>query len=594
MTNIGELIRVFNEAADSRYTKKGAKVTIREALEPLKELANAEEAQHINKIVRIMKSTAITADQKKQLRASKGPFADIINKYVEEYSEEPNEDDIDDDPTIEQIQVTLDSKIPKYTKYTQQNPMIGVSWDAKRKSYNIEYKNIKTRNKNLDIACQMVINCIGGNRTLHLDNIPATDYFVHSNHYFVCFWHNGEPYFDIQHIISVLNLKTTSWNNKYADFSDEIEYHTWHQNEHGGYILRELIPEQTMYGIILSSESILSKSFKVNVSKILVDLRKAGQLNVTNEKVELVPITEPPSMGVLHRPCTYDSPEDCMYAQDLVYQGSITSLSKYIGRHVLYIFIVRLPTGHNNIIIKIGYTEDIIDRLTTLVYEYKCGFYFLKIKLLSGKKDESNFHKLIKKKYPDLIEQHTIRSKDKIELYKLNQVLIDEFDAYTIPNIPDLEMQPELTDTEKQILDSLKKQQLLLRDNEGILCRQPIPIESDKYFDYLISRDKLNHERYMKQIDAECEREKRMDDIKITELRYANYDKEIELMKMQVKLNYSQHGPQPIKQEPVVDDWRIVVDNLIDTPEITTPPPVKKAPVKKAPVKRKRYDVINL
>src|SRR5690606_6780838 len=93
------------------------------------------------------------------------------------------------------------------------------------------------------------------------------------------------PLFDIQHIISVLNLKTTSYTEKYNEFSNQITNYIWYKNEFDGYILRELIPETTVFEIILSSNSIISKSFKKDVSEILSDLRKDGDLIITNDTI---------------------------------------------------------------------------------------------------------------------------------------------------------------------------------------------------------------------------------------------------------------------------------------------------------------------
>jgi hypothetical protein len=60
------------------------------------------------------------------------------------------------------------------------------------------------------------------------------------------------------------------------------------KNEYGGYIVRELIEEETIYNIILSSESEISKKFKKDVSRLLCKLRENKQLTVTNDKLDVV------------------------------------------------------------------------------------------------------------------------------------------------------------------------------------------------------------------------------------------------------------------------------------------------------------------
>ena len=113
--------------------------------------------------------------------------------------------------------------------------------------------------------------------------------------------------------------------------------------------------------------------------------------------------------------CSYDSINDVAYAQYLIIVGSNFPISRYINKHVLYAFIIPITTTNNDIIIKIGYSEDIIDRFQTLETEYKSKTLFVKAKIITGKKDETNFHKMIKTKYAELIENYIINGKDKTE-----------------------------------------------------------------------------------------------------------------------------------------------------------------------------------
>jgi len=88
--------------------------------------------------------------------------------------------------------------------------------------------------------------------------IPIEKSFLYQNQYFLSFWIGGEPYFDIQHIISVLKLQKRALDKKYSDFKKDIITSHWDKNEFGGYIERELIAENTMFNIILSSRSKLA------------------------------------------------------------------------------------------------------------------------------------------------------------------------------------------------------------------------------------------------------------------------------------------------------------------------------------------------
>src|SRR5581483_3827409 len=112
-------------------------------------------------------------------------------------------------------------------------------------------------------------------------------HFAYKGHYFITYSYKNELYFDIQHLISVLNLKQSSRNAKYNDYCNEIVYYKWHQNQYSGYILRELVNEKTMYDIVLSSNSVFTKKFKKDVAEILVELRRTNKLQLTNDKLQL-------------------------------------------------------------------------------------------------------------------------------------------------------------------------------------------------------------------------------------------------------------------------------------------------------------------
>jgi len=139
--------------------------------------------------------------------------------------------------------------------------------------------------------------------------------------------------------------------------------------------------------------------------------------------------------------CSYKSKKDVEYVKNLITEGSKIPISKYINKHVLYVCIIHIKTIHNFIIIKFGYSGDIIDRLKSLETEYKTKINFIKAKIITCLKDESYFHEMLKTHYSDLIEEYRIKSKSsqqsycgqgkkKKELYKLSPILITEFDNY--------------------------------------------------------------------------------------------------------------------------------------------------------------------
>ena len=171
------------------------------------------------------------------------------------------------------VEKLLDDKIHKYNKYDKNHPMEGVT-------YNVTNKKYKMRFNNINITCKKIDNVIDKMNEYFQDkfsekilkNVLKTK-FLYQDHYFLIYW-NNKPYFDIQHIISILNLKQSYIKEKYNEFSNNICYYIWHKNEFNGYILRELIDEETMYSIIFSSNSKLSKSFKKKCFKNSFSIEK--------------------------------------------------------------------------------------------------------------------------------------------------------------------------------------------------------------------------------------------------------------------------------------------------------------------------------
>ena len=279
-----QLITTINDLANTKYIKKDKIFFVKDNLEIIKESTTNQESKHIDTVIDLISKQKLKIEDIKKLKQVKPIVIKIVKKYEEEYNEEPNEDEIDNKLTIEEVENKLDEKIPEYNGFDENHPMKGVTLENINR-YKIQYGNIKSHAKNISNACNKIIEFSGyKNSKIFGKNIPKK-YFIYSNHYFVSYWDQNEPYFDIQHIISVLNLKKSSWNDKYKEFCNEIEYYLWHPNLFGGYILRELINEQTVYKLILSSNSTLSKSFKKDIAKILADLRKEDLLEITNEKI---------------------------------------------------------------------------------------------------------------------------------------------------------------------------------------------------------------------------------------------------------------------------------------------------------------------
>ena len=209
---------------------------------------------------------------------------------TDEFDDEPNEDDVDEDLTVDEIEKKLDKKILKYEKFNENehNPMKGVSYLSGKKTWRFrpkkESKKKEVTNQSLDVIVgEAIKNSLPENSKVFSE--LKMKWFPYQKHFFISYWDNNEIYFDIQHIISVLNLKEASWSKKYKKFKSTIIGYKWHKNEFGGYICRGLINETTMYELVLSSNCPLSKVFKKDVANILTRLRKAGKLEITNDAI---------------------------------------------------------------------------------------------------------------------------------------------------------------------------------------------------------------------------------------------------------------------------------------------------------------------
>jgi prophage antirepressor-like protein len=192
------------------------------------------------------------------------------------------------------VETILDKKINSYNNYSNEHPMPGVTWDFSKNRYVIRIGNNKItrfskKNDAIDNCFKQTINCLqkkGGKNGNDITEF-ATLFFDYSGHFFVTYWKDNEPYFDIQHLLSIIGVEESVKNKKYNTLKNKIVEYTYFTNEWGGKIIRELVSESSMYEIIMSSNSTVSKSFKSDVSKILVELRKKGMLNVNRDGINL-------------------------------------------------------------------------------------------------------------------------------------------------------------------------------------------------------------------------------------------------------------------------------------------------------------------
>lgn len=126
----------------------------------------------------------------------------------------------------------------------------------------------------------------------------------------------------------------------------------------------------------------------------------------------------------------YDILDHQLKIHELIHRGTLINLTDYIDYPVMYMFIVPLKIKeHEDVIVKIGYSSDICERIKTLKSEYKSDIHLIGLRLIKSEKIEKHFHKLLHEVYPENIEDKVLGEKNKIELYKLSEKIIKEFDS---------------------------------------------------------------------------------------------------------------------------------------------------------------------
>lgn len=113
-------------------------------------------------------------------------------------------------------------------------------------------------------------------------------------------------------------------------------------------------------------------------------------------------------------------------------KGKTINLKNYKNRSVLYMFIIdsKINNYENNIICKIGFTENIVKRKRQLEIEYKCKLYLIDIIKIKSLSYERSFHKYLKIKYSSLVVDTLINNIKRNELYIISPSLHIEMYIY--------------------------------------------------------------------------------------------------------------------------------------------------------------------
>ena len=338
----------------------------------------------------------------------------------------------------------LDMACHRYNKFTKNNPAEGISYNTTKKHYTLRSPDIKeTSSKDLE---KLVVKL--KNEGLHkysdrflknVDNIKI----MYKNKKIVVYIHKNELCYDLNHVINLFD-ELIYKNEKYDQYKSKIIYYQIKDNEYGGFYIKEFINEKTFYDIILHSNSVFSISFKNDLSDLLVDLRNKGLLTIENDTLKIndrkldkkVKSKELTNIDHFDKPCEYTQTYDNFVLTNLVHEHiekfKKVNLNKYHKKALMYFCIMTIadPLELNRIICKVGYTCNIVKRMSSLKSEYKCKCYLLALKRIENENNEKEFHDLLKMKYSDLVVNTKIGNMDKTELYVFDKNLYEEFLSY--------------------------------------------------------------------------------------------------------------------------------------------------------------------
>lgn len=470
-------------------------------------------------------------------------------------------------PTVDEIEKAFNLKVKEYNCYDDYHPMIGVSWSEKQDTYIVRYaKAVNTKSKILESACEKIKDAIASEIEHFADKNDAEEsdddaeiienekddleeqctfkeekdfvrvIFQYEDIYFITYAHENKPYFDIRHIISLLDLHENRTTEKYTANKNRIIFRYWFMNEFEGYLLRELIDSGGLYAILLNSNSKFGKTFKQHVEKILVELTNKGCLSIGAHGIELKKDALRENYSKMETATaivkySYENSLhfNCMY--EIVMKGSRINLSMYLKKHVIYAFLVMATNVIvPYMIIKFGYTHDIVTRIGSLGNEYeKSKFVLLGIRFVESEEDEKKFHEYLRKRYPSMPFEMEINGRKKTELYYFNPCLMDEFDGYRT-DLNNTVIVTTLTEEAKKVME------LLSIELDNFINSATTLIKNDP--DYVRTIIKMRHERSLemeRQKTIEMEKELIKEQKEVQKLRHKNNLEEMKIIKMKSK-----------------------------------------------------------
>jgi hypothetical protein len=105
----------------------------------------------------------------------------------------------------------------------------------------------------------------------------------------------------------------------------------------------------------------------------------------------------------------------------------------YHNKNVIYMFHTTIKSNRDVPVIKIGFTNNLFERIKSLEKHYDAKFKLINVKLCDRLSDEKLFHKMILLKYGDQFTYTgTFKKTRSTELYYYDERLFDEFENFNI------------------------------------------------------------------------------------------------------------------------------------------------------------------
>jgi len=536
--------------------------------------------------LKIVPRTKITVKQNSKLKTKKKKIIlinyDKDNEGYESSDIENNEDNQIEKPNNYVVILNDDNKesflaeekaeeakIKKYNRYTEKNPMKYVNKIISKGNPRWKFKIVKTtqtpgqekvfklenKEKAIDLATKQIIE---GKNISTKKRILFASLKIHYNNK-ITFLHNHENEIYVDLNMAINNLELNNPEDKYTCYKSEIAFHLLKQNDFGGYIIKPMISETTYYNLLLNSESKFAKKFKEDIAKLITDIRKSGQLKLTDNGFELdeeknsnttILQEEVTVVQDLHNKILSQNEDELEKVKYFMFSNQfIETLEKYtkearninlvnyLRTSVMYMFCVFARNGKRKglspsyVYIKVGWTLDFAKRWYDLKGEYGANFYLMKIVTVEREKNEQDFHKRFKTLYPYLISEITILGTKKEEIYLANQYIIDMFNQEK--EYKDFTKTPEIREKGDEVIENeIKNQYDAFIDDLNYVRSTLALIEdtnlTDNQTNLMINLSDNNHQRKLNKHTILQIRE-------LKELEYAK--KEVQESKTKMKIS---------------------------------------------------------